>query len=63
MEKKLSFNDNDFNLDFEVNNESMNLEGELDTISIIKTTTKLATKVTCKSTCTCNCTNYCSILC
>ncbi len=60
VEKTLNFNENDFNLDFEVNNSSMEMDGDLNTVTPIRT---IITKVTCKVSCTCNCTGACTIFC
>lgn len=60
QENVIQFNKDDFALDFEVTSAGMELQGEMETLSTIKT---LITKVTCKSTCTCVCTSFCTIGC
>lgn len=58
--KELNLSANDFVLDFEVSNNSMDASGDLDTLTTIRTA---LTKVTCKASCTCNCTGTCTIFC
>lgn len=60
MSKNLQLSNNDFELDFEVNSNSMEAGGDLDTVTTIRT---VVTKVTCKATCTCNCTAACTLGC
>lgn len=67
MEENMDkINLDDFKLDFnekDVQFLDSSSDGEMDTITITRTTVKFVTKVTCKVSCSCNCTASCTVFC